>query len=176
MLCNPIHGKKRVLGLTLRWTIRKITFRDFEEIDSGFRRSVSRRICKASYLTRLVCRKQIIADIEKQCNNCLPFENKGSKTGSSEPVNAIQNSLAVWVATGLEPDRQRSTLAPREFYAILLHTDWQLAMSLYFKAQAAGAKATKPPYPDSLTPVGAKQSEEQQNARILESLTSFTRH
>ena len=149
MINLPRRGQARRLGLTLRWIILCPTIADFDAIAHGGlieKLRVLRRIRRAGLLARLLCAREIAADLVGQFKACA-FPRAAVADGAAGIDPLIKRfSLEVTRSTGMSPREQYETLTPLEWTRLLAHCSWVQGREDRFYA-AMTARGVIPEYP-----------------------------
>ena len=183
MINLPRRGSARKLGLTLRWTIGCPTIADFDGVQHGglfAKLRLLRRIRRAGVVARILCAREISADIVKQIEACaFPATTStgapgGPAGGGIDPL--IQRyALEVTRCTGMSPREQYDKLTPLEWSRLLSHCAWvQGREDAFFASMTSRQVIGK--YPDMRDPDSDREDRSERIGDILSAWAGTTRH
>ena len=171
MINLPRRGQVRRLGLTLRWQILCPTIAEYDAIAHGglFEKlRILRRIRRAGPITRVLCAREIAADLIAQFKACaFPTSATANGDGESGIDSTIKRfALELTRSTGISPRDQYETLTPLELTRLLAHCSWVQVREDRFYA-AMTARGVIPEYPTLHDPARAGTDDQDRMRAIL---------
>ena len=137
--------------MTLRWQILCPTIAEYDAIAHGGiieKLRILRRIRRAGLLARLLCAREIAADLMAQFEACA-FPKTATANGAGESgIDPLikRYALELTRSTGISPRDQYETLTPLEWTRLLAHCSWVQGREDRFYA-AMTARGVIPEYP-----------------------------
>lgn len=136
-----------------RWRIRAFTFADYARIDAigeWSPRAAFSPLVEAGLLTRIIFRRAIYSDLERQGLRC-GFPQGGVSPPSGEKDNSRENgsrmAAMIFSHYGISPQDQYEKLSPREWRHLCAHAGYEKKVGMMTRAAIAGALKKNTPDP-----------------------------